>query len=404
MTEPSIAVVIVAFGHAVQLPATLRSIVAQRYPSDRLQIVVVDNGAGESAAVARGSAPGALVLEPERNLGFAGGCNLGVSRSSADNVVLINPDVELRPGFLDALVDALREPAVGVVGGKLLFPGGVTLQHAGGILQLPLALTSHRGYGEADDATYDEIVDVEYVTGAALATRRETWDRLNGMDEAFSPAYYEEVDFCLRTREAGLRVRYVPGAVAEHGETSGLGRASVAYYRLYHANRLRLLFKHHDNVWLASQWLPAELRHLRSTGDDNEIDGLLWSYCTWQSHFVAGGARTTGRLDAWQDPPAETGPPAGSETAWALTQAVLKRTVTPRPFRSSIPGVARLRRRLAGLVTEEYLRPILQQQNDLNATLVELASALERQRRTADGAVLCQGVLLAKVLAESDSG
>jgi GT2 family glycosyltransferase len=403
MTEPGVVVVVVAYGHAPQLPATLRSIMARQYPADKLQVVVVDNGGGESAAVARTEAPTALVLEPGRNLGFAGGCNFAVARSSAENIVLVNPDVELRPGCLRALVTALRDPSVGVAGAKLLFPAGNIVQHAGGTLDLPLALTSHRGHSAPDAPAYDQPTDVAYVTGAALAARRDTWTRLGGFDEAFAPAYYEEVDLCFRARQAGLRVRYAPAAVALHGETSSLGGKSVAFYRLYHANRLRFLFKHWDDRWLAHEWLLAELLHLRTTADDNEIEGLRWSYGAWQTHFVTGGAPLALQIDGWQAPPAAPGPPPGSELAWTLEQAAAKRSVTPRPFTSSIPGVARLRRWITSLATEEYLRPIIQQQNDFNATLVELAVALERQRRTTDAAVLLQGMFLAKVFASQPS-
>lgn len=399
MTAPRVVVVVVAYGHAAHIPATLRSVLGQRYPSDQIEVVVVDNGDGTSAAAARLAAPSAAVLTPERNLGFAGGCNLAVDRGSGDVVLLVNPDVELHPEALAALVAALDEPGVGVVGAKLLFPDGDRIQHAGGELRLPLALTAHRGYRQPDGPAFATPYDAQYVTGAALATRRSTWQLLGGLDESFAPAYFEEVDFCLRVRAAGLQVRYCAAAVGQHHEASALGRASAAYYRLYHANRLRLLFKHWDDAWLVREWLPAELSHLRAVADDNEIDGLLWSYLIWQAHYAAGAATATAPLDGWQTEPAETGAPAASELGWTLDQIAAKRTVRPLPFTSSLPGVARIRAWVVKLVTEAYLRPVIQQQNDLNASLAEFAVAIERQRRTADGAVLCQGLLLAKLIA-----
>ncbi len=399
MTLPRVAVVAVAFGHAADLPAMLRSVAESDYPQEYCEIVVVDNGDGEAAAVARVLAPGAQVIEPGTNLGFAGGCNLGVRHTTADIVVLLNPDVVLAPAALRALCGALDDPSVGIAGGRLLFPDGKTVQHAGGELLLPLGLTTHRGHGTPNGELYDQPADVAYVTGALLATRRETWLRLDGLDESFWPAYYEEVDLCLRAQAAGLRVVYVPGAVATHRESSALGRTSAGYYRLYHANRLRLLFKHHDEPVLASTWLPAELGHLRTTADDNEIDGLAWSYQTWQNYFLKEGRGTGARLDGWQDSPTLHTPAPGSETAWTLAQARAKQVIAPRAFASGIPGWARMRHWWNSIATEEYLRPVLQQQNDLNATLVELGTALERQRRAADAAILCQGMLLAKVLA-----
>ncbi|HZG66471.1 MAG TPA: hypothetical protein VEZ12_06990, partial [Herpetosiphonaceae bacterium] len=70
MTLPRVAVVAVAFGHAADLPVMLRSVAESNYPQEYCEIVVVDNGDGEAAAVARVLAPGAQVIEPGTNLGF----------------------------------------------------------------------------------------------------------------------------------------------------------------------------------------------------------------------------------------------------------------------------------------------------------------------------------------------
>lgn len=397
MTQPHVALVVVSFGHAAQLPATLRSIAELRYPSERLHLIVVDNR-GDSAALVRELAPHALVLEPGRNLGFAAGCNLAVQHTTAEIIILVNPDVEVMPDFVNALLVGLQEPGVGIVGAKLLFPDNTTLQHAGGELQLPLGLTNHRGYGNSADSNNTQDEDVDYVTGAALAIRRTTWLELRGFDEIFSPAYYEEVDLCLRVRQAGLQIRYIPAAIALHGETSALGRASIAFYRLYHTNRLRLLFKHWDNSWLTTTWLPAELLHLRTTANDHEIDGLIWAYRNWQAHFLTGNEELSVQFPDWQTAPALPELPSDSELAWLQGSVELKQTVVPQSFRSRLPGVVRLRQWWNRVATEEYLRPLIQQQNDFNATITQLSRALERQRRTADGAVLCQGMLLAKIL------
>jgi GT2 family glycosyltransferase len=392
----------VTFGHEAVLPATLASVVAQHYRADALQIIVVDNGDGACAALTRRSVPQALVLEPGRNLGFAGGSVLGVAQSNAPIVVLVNPDVELAPTFIGAFVDALADPMIGIAGARLLNGDRTTLQHAGGELVFPLALSNHRGYNQPDGPPYDVPADVAYVTGAALGIRRTTWDMVGGFDEAFTPAYYEEVDLCMRVRQAGFAVRYVPAASAMHHESSGLGKRSIAFYRLYHLNRLRLLFKHRDDRWLANTWLPAELQHLRTTAEDNEIAGLWWAYARWQAHFLAGGAATGPHPDDWREEATAPATPAGSEIAWVLDQTRGKREIVPEPFRSRIPLVAHFQHWWNAIATVDYVRPLVQQQNDFNASLVELGATLERQRRTTDGAILCQGMLLAKVLSRRD--
>ncbi len=387
---PHAALIVVAYGHAAQLPATLGALQQLAYPADRRVIVVVENGDGSSAAVARAYA-GVQVIEPGRNLGFAGGCNLAVAQTPCEIVALINPDVQPQPAFLQQLVAPLADAAVGVVGAKLLYPDGQTIQHAGGYLQMPLLLAQHYGYSEIDHGQYDTPREVEFVTGAALAVRRATWDALGGLDQGFDPAYYEDADFCWRARERGLSVRYQPTAVAIHQEAAALGKSSSSYHRLYHRHRLRLLFKQYADDRLLNTWLPAELTHLRTTADDNEIAGLLAAYLHWQSVFLHGVAAPDSLRTA---SPAST----LSELEWTLQQISAKRTIMPLPFRSRWPLVATLRAWWNRIATETYLRPLIQQQNDYNAALVELAQALARQRRTTDAAIVCQGMLLAKML------
>lgn len=384
---PSVALIVVAYGHAAHLPATLAALQRLHYPAALRQIIVVDNGDGASAEVARSFAE-VQVLQPGRNLGFAGGCNLGVTHSRADVIVLVNPDLEPAPDFLEAIVAPLADPHIGIVGAHLRYPDG-RLQHAGGWLKVPLLLAQHYGHGEPAPE-HERAREMVFVTGAALALRRATWQRLGGLDESFWPAYYEDVDLCLRAHAHGLRVLYEPRARAIHHEAVVVGRDTLAYHAWYHRNRLRLLFKHRSDAWLLATWLPAELAYLRGVADDQELAGLQDAYRFWQQHFLLGTAR-----QELQPPPA---PDVEGELEWTVRQVAIKQTLMPQSFRSRWPLVACLRTWLTRLATEAYLRPLIQQQNDFNAAVVELARALERQRRAGDAALLCQSVLLAKCL------
>lgn len=391
---PHVALIVVAYGHAEQLPATLRALEHLDYPRAARTIAVIDNGDGASAAVAR-TFPDVQVIEPGRNLGFAGGCNLGVARTDAPIIVLINPDLEPRPDFLRAISAPLEDERIGIVGAKLLYPDGQTIQHAGGWLKGPSALAQHLGYGAINHGQHDTAQDVEFVTGAALAIRRTTWNMLGGLDDAFDPAYYEDVDLCWRARASSLIVRYEPRAVAIHQEAAGLGKTSRTYHDLYQRNRLRFVFKHHNDHWLLTAWLPAELAHLRTTADDTEISALFDAYLFWQSAFLR---REETRRQGDNLRPSTFDLHEQSELDWTLQQVAAKRTITPLPFRSRWSLLARLRTWLNHVTTEDYLRPLIQQQNDYNAALAELGRALARQRRTTDAAIVCQGVLLAKMV------
>ncbi len=393
MSALGLAIIVVAYGHAATLPATLQSLAQQTLPAQ--SVVVVDNGDGSSAAVARTVMPTAQVVKADTNLGFGGGCNLGVALTTVPLLAFVNPDVVLKPDWIANVTAALDDSTVGIVGGKLCFPDG-RIQHAGGVIHWPLALTDHRGYGQPDSAAWNRPLAVEYVTGAALALRREVWERVAGFDPAFFPAYFEEVDLCLRAAAQGYGIHYIPLAVGIHQEASALGKTSASYYRLYHANRLRLLWKHRPDRWLLTDWLPAELAHLRTTGSEAEIEALLWAYRTWQTAFLTGDSGIVS-TNGWNQPPTEEQQGQG-ELGWTLGQLKHKATLKPIPFTSRFPLVTALRTIWNRVATEAYIRPLLQQQNDYNAALLELATALEHQRRTADGAVLAQGMLLAKLL------
>jgi len=391
--SPSVAVIIVAYGHAAHIGATLAAIA--RLEQHNVATLVVENGDGASAAVACRFAD-VQVLEPGQNLGFAGGCNLAVAQTNAPTIVLVNPDLEPQPNFLRAITAPLADNDVGIVGAKLLYPDG-RIQHAGGYLREPTLLAQHWGYGEADHGQYDVERDVPFVTGAALAIRRDTWDLLVGLDQAFVPAYYEDADLCWRVRQQGLRVVYEPRAVAVHHEAAGLGKGSAAYHRLFHRNRLRFVWKHYPDAWLLHRWLPGELEHLRTTADDVEIDAIHEAYLFWQATF-AGVATDEGSAQRSSTQRVPDAQPSTGELGWTLEQIARKRVVGPQPFQSRWPGVAQARAWINRLVTEAYVRPIVQQQNDYNAALSEAITALARQRRTADAAIVCQSMLLAKLL------
>ncbi|MBA3469497.1 MAG: glycosyltransferase family 2 protein [Herpetosiphonaceae bacterium] len=395
MTEIDAAIVIVTYNHAAYIADCLRSIAALD-PAPR-EIVVVDNASRDgTAALIKAQFPDIRLIEAGANLGFSGGCNLGVRTTSAATVVLTNPDLIAQPDWLAQLCAPLeRWPDIGIVGCKLLYRDGTTFQHAGGLLHLPLALGHHRGVGETDRGQYDALEVVDYVTGAALACPRKLWEELGGLDEQFFPAYYEEVDFCTRTRQAGYRIVYTPQAVATHIEGSSVGHGSARYLRLFHFNRLRYLFKHFNNTWLMRTWLPAELAHIRAVANNHEIEALQMVYLAFQSAFCSHESRPViSDLDVFPDATADGGE---TELQWVERQLLAKASVVAKPLHSRWPLVAFLRNTLLRLATADYIQPLVQAQNDANQAMAEAVQALARQRRAADAAVLLQGMILAKI-------
>jgi GT2 family glycosyltransferase len=210
----AIAVVIVSYRSADALPATLAALVPQLEPGDEL--VVVDNAPGDGTAdVVRGAWRGARLLEPGENLGFAGGCALGVRESAAPLVLLLNPDAVPAPGCLAALrACATAEPAWGAWQALVTLPGGASVNTAGN----PVHFTGIAWAG-GHDRPVAELGDGRRVvgsgSGAALCVRREAWDAVGGFDERYF-MYGEDVDLSLRLRLAGWEVGLEPAARVAH--------------------------------------------------------------------------------------------------------------------------------------------------------------------------------------------
>jgi hypothetical protein len=162
-------------------------------------------------------------------------------------LVTLNQDVLVAPGWLDALVEPLAEdPGVGVVGPRVL-DARLRIAEAGALVFRD-GSAAHRGRGRrADDPDVAWACDVDYVSGCCLAVRTDTWIALGGLSDAFAPAYYDDVDLCLRVQDAGLRVRYAPGSVVLHAEGTSMGRDTDDVSSLKHlqvAHQAVLLGRH----------------------------------------------------------------------------------------------------------------------------------------------------------------
>ncbi|GAB4324013.1 MAG: hypothetical protein Kow0059_19420 [Candidatus Sumerlaeia bacterium] len=256
------SVCIVSLNGARVLPACLRAV--ERTAGVEFETIVVNNGSTDDTPllVAR-DFPRVRLINAPRNLGFAGGNNLALRHARGDILVLLNDDTEPAPDWL-ARIDPLwsRHPQIGIVGFKLLFPGG-TVQHAGGVIRAN-GLTNHLDYNEPDDSpaaapeacpttTAAESksayrdgptpIDCHYVTGAAMAFRRTLLDQIGWLDEGYFPIYFEEVDFCLQARRAGWRCVTHPDARVIHHESQQTGRRSSGYYKKYNRQRVRFVIK-----------------------------------------------------------------------------------------------------------------------------------------------------------------
>lgn len=168
----------------------------------------------------------ASVVRNPVNLGFPGNCNQGAGRALEDVLFFVNQDIYAVPqyshGWDTALLAAFDNSQVGIVGARLLFPSG-EIQSAGGFYDARCQ-PFHRclGYSNPQYAEVNTPMSVQWVTGAALAIRRELFLHMGGFDTIYK-SYFEDVDICVKAQLAGFGIWYEPRCTLVHtvGSTGG---------------------------------------------------------------------------------------------------------------------------------------------------------------------------------------
>lgn len=199
--------------------------------------VVVDNSSQDETIARAKQSSGTIVIANQENRGFAAAVNQGVRATDTRFVLLLNPDVRLLSG-IEALVDASEQ--YGLAAGRLVdaqgrTQQGFTIRRFPTPLALILELAGinrvwrnnpvNRRYRYLD-RDLDQPGPVEQPAGAFLMTRRDVWEELGGLDEAFHPIWFEDVDYARRATAAGHRIEYVPAVVAEHEGAQSIRQVS----------------------------------------------------------------------------------------------------------------------------------------------------------------------------------
>jgi GT2 family glycosyltransferase len=225
MSDPRCTIVMPVHGRAGLTRRCLEAILADP-PRTSFEIVVVDDASeDDTPALLAGQPAEVRSLRREHNEGFAVACNDGAAAARGELLVFLNNDTEPHPGWLDALVDhADTHPEAAAVGAKLLFPDG-SVQHAGvTICQDGRPRHIYAGF-PADHPAVERSRPFQAVTAACMLVRRTEFEQTGGFDPSFRNSL-EDVDLCLRLREAGSEVHYCPDSVVTHLESASRGRGS----------------------------------------------------------------------------------------------------------------------------------------------------------------------------------
>ena len=257
MAEVDLSVCIVSHNSRDDLETCLTHI-GEVMPSDlAVELIVVDNtGSDGSADLVRKARPDACVILNETPRGFGANINQAVAESEGQYLLIMNPDVILRPGAVEAMVEYLdNHPDVGACGPKTLYPDG-SLQAT--CRRFPKWTTVFWRWLRLDriaqpafyqeflmlDCDHDEAQAVDWIMGSCMLVRCQSFAAVGGFDEGFF-LYYEDIDFCRRLWQGGIGVHYVPDATVTHAYQRTSGKSLFNAMTLVHLKSiLRYRRKH----------------------------------------------------------------------------------------------------------------------------------------------------------------
>ena len=259
--RPDITISIVNWNTRDELANCLESVLAQEGVT--FEIIVVDNGSNDgSAEMVTSRFPEVRLISNKDNRGFSRAQNQALAASRGRYVMMLNPDARIVSS--DALATLLQfadsEPQIGIIGVRILNVDGTLQFSARSFPTLGAGLFRNTFLGRLfpknkyvkdylmTDWKHDEVRDVDWVSGAALAVRREALEQIGPVDERFF-MYCEDVDFCHRAHEKGWRVCYFPRSTVIHRIAASSDLAQVRMIYQFHKS-MRLFFdKHYAPCW-----------------------------------------------------------------------------------------------------------------------------------------------------------
>lgn len=269
MSHPLVISVVVNWNLKKETGECLDSLHKADYPNHK--IIVVDNGStDDSISFLATRYPDVDLIALSQNLGYAAGLNAGILKSleqGAKYVFALNNDTIIEKNTISRLVEVLEMyPQIGIAAPKILFYQNQDKIFSLGdriypLLPLPIGF----GYGKRDSSKYKGIMEFDYVTGCAMMIRTEVFHRVGLFDINYF-MYYEDADFCRRTRASGYRIVCVGNAIVYHKTAQSTSQNKVQMVRIRARNRMRFYrqYKHGLHPWLTygALWLIAIWRSI----------------------------------------------------------------------------------------------------------------------------------------------
>lgn len=261
ITEPKVSIIILNWNGWRDTVEAVESCLKLSYGN--FSVLLVDNASSDgSEAILRERFPNVVLIQTGANLGYAGGNNVGIRRALADGaeyVWLLNNDTTVDPAALGEMMQVAADPTVGMVGPKiLLYSRPDHLNCVGSTINLMTGQPRLIGLGEKDDGRFDELCDMDTLSGCSLLVGKNVLEKVGFMDESFF-LYYEETDWILRTKRAGYRMVYVPKARIWHKVSASVGGHQSPLMLYYMTRNNPLLMKRNVGRFAFARYLAIYL-------------------------------------------------------------------------------------------------------------------------------------------------
>lgn len=243
---PEVSIIIVSWNSREYLIGCLMSLYEEDLPW--AEIIVVDNGSSDGSPEAVEELfPEVTLIRSDENLGFAKANNVGIMASSGKYVCLMNSDVVVLGGCLEALKGRMdSDTSAGLVSPKVLNPDMTLQPTCRRFPSIKGALLSAIGLDSRNYMPHDGLQEAEAVSGCFMLVRRDAIDQAGLLDERFF-FYAEDKDWCRRIKNSGWKIIYLPEAKAVHYGGSSSSAAPVKFYIELHKANLKYWRKHHGS-------------------------------------------------------------------------------------------------------------------------------------------------------------
>ncbi|MBI2443620.1 MAG: glycosyltransferase family 2 protein [Candidatus Levybacteria bacterium] len=222
----STAIIVLHYGSVEDTLSCLKSLSQLKNARD-VTVYVVDNGTGRlTPNIVKKVSKNARLIRNKRNLGYAAGNNSALKialKNGHEYFLVLNNDAIADPMLLVALEPMLRKKDVGVVGCIITYAKSKKIWFAGGILNRYFCFTRHKRMDIYGDEKNRPSEEVDFITGAALLTKREVFEKIGLLPEEYF-LYWEDVDFCYKARQAGYKCVIVNKHLVQHSVSAASGQ------------------------------------------------------------------------------------------------------------------------------------------------------------------------------------